>query len=154
MYKIRKRWSFDAAHQLTGLPEGHKCGRLHGHTYTVEIELTAETLDDHGFVVDYGDLAPIKQLIDGVFDHKYLNDVFIGVNPTAESLASIICGLVISIYNTRRKLAPGDDPRDVAIKIGQNAEVTLHGVKPLREAVILSAVRVSETGSSWAEVSL
>lgn len=35
MYRIGKRFMFEAAHHLPDLPEGHKCARLHGHSYTV-----------------------------------------------------------------------------------------------------------------------
>ena len=76
MFEICKRFVFSASHQLDGLPDGHQCARLHGHNYTVEIELSAARLNRHGFVVDFGDLAPIKQFLDTVFDHRHLNDVF------------------------------------------------------------------------------
>ena len=34
--RICKTFTFDAAHQLHLLPEGHKCRRMHGHTYRVD----------------------------------------------------------------------------------------------------------------------
>jgi 6-pyruvoyltetrahydropterin/6-carboxytetrahydropterin synthase len=86
MFRIAKRFSFDAAHQLAGLPEGHKCARLHGHTYTVEVVLSAETLVEPGFVTDFGDLAPLGRYLADEFDHRFLNDVLL-VAPTSELLA-------------------------------------------------------------------
>lgn len=86
MYRIGKRFSFDAAHLLHGLPEGHRCGRLHGHTYTVEIELTSEDLAPPGFVTDFADLAPLKWLLDERLDHRCLNEV-LDFEPTSELLA-------------------------------------------------------------------
>ena len=86
MFCISKEFSFDASHILMGMPEGHKCGRLHGHTYTVIVELAMPKLDDNGFVQDYGDLEPIKQYIDNHLDHRHLNDVLM-MNPTAELIA-------------------------------------------------------------------
>lgn len=86
MFTIAKRFSFDASHQLTGLPEGHKCTRLHGHTYTVELELAAPNVNDVGMVLDYGEMAPFKTWLDETFDHRHLNDV-VAFNPTAERLA-------------------------------------------------------------------
>ena len=59
MYRISKKWTFDAAHHLDGLPEGHKCARVHGHTWTVEVVLAAVTLTGPGFVTDFGELAPL-----------------------------------------------------------------------------------------------
>src|SRR5579859_1071133 len=94
MYRIGKSYSFDASHQLHGLPDGHKCGRLHGHTYTVTVEIVGEyrsdwageDLEAPGFVVDFGELAPLKAHLDGTFDHRHLNYIF-DEEPTSENLA-------------------------------------------------------------------
>ncbi len=86
MYTISKQFSFSASHQLTQLPETHQCHRLHGHNYVVELELQAETLDEFGFVVDYTELRPFKQMLDEHLDHRHLNEV-LDVPPTAENLA-------------------------------------------------------------------
>lgn len=85
MYRIAKRFSFCASHVIEGLPEGHQCGRLHGHNYEVELVLQAEALNSVGFVVDYGDLKPFKVFIDETLDHRHLNDI---LSPTtAEAIA-------------------------------------------------------------------
>ncbi|MDD3517434.1 MAG: 6-pyruvoyl tetrahydropterin synthase family protein [Chromatiales bacterium] len=86
MFTIAKQFHFSASHILEGLPEGHKCGRLHGHNYVVELVLAAQELDRHGFVVDYGDLDAFKRIIDEEFDHRHLNDVMEGPT-TAENIA-------------------------------------------------------------------
>jgi 6-pyruvoyltetrahydropterin/6-carboxytetrahydropterin synthase len=87
MYTITKEFSFSASHILEGLPEGHKCGRLHGHNYVVILELAAPDLNSVGFVVDYGDLQPFKDIIDNELDHKHLNDV-VQFQTSAEHLAN------------------------------------------------------------------
>ncbi|MFE2728323.1 6-pyruvoyl tetrahydropterin synthase family protein [Kitasatospora sp. NPDC059327] len=86
--RISKQFAFSASHQLAGLPERHQCGRLHGHNYVVEIELSAgrEALTGPGFVRDYGDLSSFKGWIDEWLDHQHLNEV-VAENPTAENLA-------------------------------------------------------------------
>jgi hypothetical protein len=71
MYTITKQFHFSASHVIEGLPEGHPCARLHGHNYIVELVLQAPTLDRIGFVVDYGDLRPFKQLLDTELDHRH-----------------------------------------------------------------------------------
>lgn len=86
-YTIDKEFHFSASHQLHGLPDGHQCGRLHGHNYIVKVRLSAEDLDDTGFVLDYGELAPVKRLIDDHLDHRHLNDVVPFPNSTAENMA-------------------------------------------------------------------
>jgi len=86
MYTISKRFDFSASHQLFGLPEGHQCGRLHGHNYSLVLTLSADELDPIGFVKDYGQLDSVKRFIDITVEHRHLNDVF-EFNPTAENMA-------------------------------------------------------------------
>lgn len=85
-WEIAKRFDFSASHVLDGLPEGHQCGRLHGHNYAVELVLAAERLDETGFVLDYGALGEFKKWVDAEVDHRHLNDL-VPFNPTAELLA-------------------------------------------------------------------
>ena len=87
MYRITKEFHFSASHQLTGLADDHPCARLHGHNYVVEVELSAETLDENGFVIDYRALAPLKAHIDETLDHRHLNEVFGHGAVTSEWLA-------------------------------------------------------------------
>lgn len=39
---IFKRFHIEAAHRLPNVPEGHKCARLHGHSFMVEIHVSGE----------------------------------------------------------------------------------------------------------------
>lgn len=84
--RISKTFDFDAAHRLPNVPEGHKCGRMHGHTYRVEVMLEGEP-DHRGFVVDYAEIAEAWKPIEHVLDHHTLNDVPGLENPTTEILA-------------------------------------------------------------------
>jgi 6-pyruvoyltetrahydropterin/6-carboxytetrahydropterin synthase len=86
MFTIAKRFSFSASHVLTAVPDDHKCRRLHGHNYEVEVVCEAAELDHRGMVVDYFDLDPVKRFVDATVDHRHLNDVLDG-EPTAERLA-------------------------------------------------------------------
>lgn len=86
MWRISKKFKFEASHSLPGLPEGHQCGRLHGHSYTVEIAITGLNLVGPGWLLDFGEFQSIKELIDGEFDHRHLNDV-VDFSPTSELLA-------------------------------------------------------------------
>ena len=88
-YTIRKTFEFSASHLLEGVPETHPCGRLHGHNYAVELVLSAESLDDQGFVVDYLDLAPFRAYLEECLDHRHLNDVLPG-QPSAENIARFL----------------------------------------------------------------
>lgn len=86
MYQISKQFHFSASHILGGLSEDHPCGRLHGHNYIVEVVLQSTQLNQVGFVVDYGDLKPLRDYIDSQLDHRHLNDVLPG-QPSAENIA-------------------------------------------------------------------
>ena len=88
-HTIGKRFSFEAGHHLGGLPEGHKCARPHGHSYTVEVIVTAGELTGPGFVTDFADLEPLRRHLAGAYDHRMLNDV-IDAEPTSENLARVL----------------------------------------------------------------
>jgi len=86
-YRITKEFTFSASHRLTTLPEGHQCTRIHGHNYIVKVELSADTLNEHGFVREYSDLSILKDYIDSTLDHRHLNDVLGDGIVTSELLA-------------------------------------------------------------------
>ncbi len=87
MFRISKEFHFSASHQLFGLAQDHPCSRLHGHNYTVTVELASATLDPHGFVRDYRELDAFKHYLDDQVDHRHLNEVFDDRRTTAEHLA-------------------------------------------------------------------
>lgn len=88
MYTISKEFHFSASHQLSGLREGHQCARLHGHNYVLTVYLTSGGLNDVGFVLDYGELGFVKDMVDAM-DHRHLNDIF-PFNPTSENICKEI----------------------------------------------------------------
>jgi 6-pyruvoyltetrahydropterin/6-carboxytetrahydropterin synthase len=93
VFTITKRFDFSASHVLDGLPDGHPCGRLHGHNYAVEVVIESPLLDDRGFCqVDYRELDPFKRHLDDTLDHRHLNDV-VPCRPTAENLARHLHGV-------------------------------------------------------------
>lgn len=81
--RITCEFHYDSAHRLPYVPEGHKCGRLHGHTYVLTVTLEGPVASD-GFVIDFGDVKEVvKPLIDRV-DHHFLNEIDGLENPTVE----------------------------------------------------------------------
>lgn len=87
MYKITKEFQFCASHCLDKLPKGHPCANVHGHNYTVVVELAGEQLNDVGMLLDYREMSDIKKHIDATFDHKHLNDV-VPFHSSSENLAA------------------------------------------------------------------
>ena len=85
--EIWKEFSFDAAHLLPNVPEGHKCRRLHGHTYTVRIYVNGEPDENVGWILDFADIKVAFDPIRDRLDHYYLNEIEGLENPTAEVLS-------------------------------------------------------------------
>lgn len=84
---ILREFSFEAAHRLPKVPPGHKCARLHGHSFRVEVHVSGAVSPDTGWVMDFGDVkAAFQPILDRV-DHYYLNEIEGLENPTSEVLA-------------------------------------------------------------------
>jgi 6-pyruvoyltetrahydropterin/6-carboxytetrahydropterin synthase len=90
---IRTEFYFEAAHQLN-LSYESKCENLHGHSYKCAITITSKSgnLNQDGMIVDFVEFKKIiKQRIEDRLDHKFLNEIYTGVNSTAEYMAEWIC---------------------------------------------------------------
>jgi 6-pyruvoyltetrahydropterin/6-carboxytetrahydropterin synthase len=85
--KIYKQFTFEAAHRLPHVPEGHKCARLHGHSFHVEIHVSGTIGPESGWVMDFADLKTAFAPLHRVLDHNYLNDIPGLENPTSEHIA-------------------------------------------------------------------
>jgi len=85
--QIYKEFTIEAAHRLPNVPNGHKCQRLHGHSFVIRIVIEGAVQQPQGWVSDFADLksafAPIYERL----DHHYLNDIEGLENPTSENLA-------------------------------------------------------------------
>ena len=85
--EIFKEFTFEAAHKLPNTPEGHKCGRLHGHSFLVRLSVEGEVDPYTGWIIDFADIkAAFKPFLDQL-DHHYLNDIEGLENPTSEVIA-------------------------------------------------------------------
>ncbi len=84
---IIKEITFEAAHALPHVPEGHRCKRLHGHNFRCEIHVTGEVDTRLGWVVDFDDIRVAFAPLHAQLDHRYLNEVEGLDNPTSENLA-------------------------------------------------------------------
>ena len=85
--ELRKTYQFEAAHLLPHLPKTHKCRRLHGHSFQVEVVVTGPIDPKLGWLIDYADITKaFKPFLDKL-DHYYLNEVPGLENPTSENVA-------------------------------------------------------------------
>jgi 6-pyruvoyltetrahydropterin/6-carboxytetrahydropterin synthase len=85
---VIKEFRFESAHHLPHVPPGHKCGRIHGHSFRVEVHVSGE-IDPHtGWVLDFADIKTVCKPLVEMLDHRYLNQDVPGLdNPTSEVIA-------------------------------------------------------------------
>jgi 6-pyruvoyltetrahydropterin/6-carboxytetrahydropterin synthase len=88
--ELRKTFQFEAAHLLPHLPEEHKCRRLHGHSFQVEVVVAGEVDARLGWVMDYAEINQAFQPLWKQLDHYYLNEIPGLENPTSENIAGWI----------------------------------------------------------------
>jgi len=88
--EIFKEFSIEAAHRLPNVPEGHKCARLHGHSFRIRIVVRGPVDPHTGWLMDFGELKAAWAPLDAQLDHFYLNDIDGLENPTSEVLAKWI----------------------------------------------------------------
>ncbi|MFA9479637.1 6-carboxytetrahydropterin synthase QueD [Phycisphaerales bacterium AB-hyl4] len=84
---LTKSMDFEAAHFLPTFPEGHKCRRMHGHSFKVEVVIEGELDEEKGYLQDFGEVKAALKPIHDALDHRLLNDIEGLSNPTAELLA-------------------------------------------------------------------
>jgi 6-pyruvoyltetrahydropterin/6-carboxytetrahydropterin synthase len=87
---IFKIFTIEAAHRLPHVPPGHKCERLHGHSFRVEVHVSGDADAHSGWVMDFADIKAAFRPLFERLDHHYLNDIDGLENPTSERLAEWI----------------------------------------------------------------
>jgi 6-pyruvoyltetrahydropterin/6-carboxytetrahydropterin synthase len=85
-----KSFTFEAAHRLPTVPAGHKCARLHGHSFRLEVHVTGSVDPATGMLVDYADVKDAFAPLHDALDHRYLNEIEGLENPTSENLVQWI----------------------------------------------------------------
>jgi 6-pyruvoyltetrahydropterin/6-carboxytetrahydropterin synthase len=88
--ELRKTFQFEAAHLLPHLPVTHKCRRLHGHSFKVDVAVAGECDPKLGWLMDYAEISAAFKPIHEVLDHNYLNEISGLENPTSENVAAWI----------------------------------------------------------------
>ncbi len=89
MLSIFIEYSIDAAHWLPNVPDGHKCGKMHGHRYDIRLELSGE-IGGKGWIIDYADVKKSADRYIESLDHATLNDIKGLENPTCENIVGWI----------------------------------------------------------------
>jgi len=118
--EIYTTFTFDAAHKLPCVPEGHKCGNIHGHTFTAEVHVSGPVESETGWVIDFNDIKKIIKPIEEQLDHKYLNDIIGLENPTSECIAKWIWQRVKPALPALSKIVVKESPKSGAIYSGED----------------------------------
>jgi queuosine biosynthesis protein QueD len=85
--ELSRDYRFEAAHRLPRVPADHKCARMHGHSFRVEVTVAGEVDEQAGWLVDFAEItAVVEPLLMKELDHRTLNDVPGLDNPTSERL--------------------------------------------------------------------
>ena len=71
--RLYKDFSFEAAHRLPNVPAGHKCARLHGHSFLIRVSVDGPVRDETGWVMDFAELKAAFSPLPELLDHLYLN---------------------------------------------------------------------------------
>jgi len=88
--RLVHEFRFEAAHRLPNVPEAHKCARLHGHSFRVEIAVAGEVDPKTGWLIDFARLLELWQPLHDALDHRYLNEIEGLANPTSEVIARFL----------------------------------------------------------------
>jgi 6-pyruvoyltetrahydropterin/6-carboxytetrahydropterin synthase len=86
--RLTKDFTFEAAQTLPNAPAGHKCRRMHGHSFKVEISVEGEVNPAAGWVYDHAEIGTAMKPLVEMLDHAYLNDIEGLENPTIEKMAA------------------------------------------------------------------
>lgn len=88
--RLSKDFIIEAAQSLPNVPTGHKCAKLHGHTFTIEVSVEGEVNPATGWLYDHAEISAAMRPIVERLDHAYLNDIPGLENPTIE----VMCGWI------------------------------------------------------------
>ena len=85
--RLARDFRFEAAHFLPAVPPGHKCARMHGHSYAVTIAVEGEIDPTTGWLIDFAEIDDRVAPVIRALDHQVLNEIDGLANPTSELLA-------------------------------------------------------------------
>jgi 6-pyruvoyltetrahydropterin/6-carboxytetrahydropterin synthase len=116
-FELQKIWHFESARHLTGIPADHRCSRVHGSSFTVEVTVAAALDPITGWCVDFDDMEQGWKRVYDVLDHRLLNEVEGLENPTTEHIA---------VWILERLKFDGADVTKVSVAELPTAKVTVY----------------------------
>ena len=117
---IFKKFTFDSAHALPNVPDGHKCKEVHGHTYHLKVVIEGD-LDNHlGWVMDFAEVKSVINPIIKSIDHKYLNDIEGLENPTCEIIAKWLWDKIKAGIPMLKRIELDETPTSGVVYVGED----------------------------------
>jgi 6-pyruvoyltetrahydropterin/6-carboxytetrahydropterin synthase len=114
-----RQFSFDSAHFLPNVPDGHKCKEIHGHTYRMVMYLEDNLHTDKGWVMDFGEIKELVAPIIDSIDHKLLNNIEGLENPTCELITVWLWNKIKPLIPILKKIELHETPNSGAIYEGK-----------------------------------
>jgi len=102
--EIFKKFTFEAAHRLPNVRAGHKCARLHGHSYSLEVHVNGQPDAHLGWIMDFADITKAVEPVIRRLDHYYLNEIEGLENPTSETIVRWVWPQIKKTLPTLSKL--------------------------------------------------
>jgi 6-pyruvoyltetrahydropterin/6-carboxytetrahydropterin synthase len=117
---IFKVFNVDVAHRLPNVPAGHKCSKMHGHTFRIEVHVRGAVQPITGWIMDFIDITSAFKPLYDQLDHKCLNDIEGLENPTSENLARWIWRRLMPSLPGLSKLFVQESPESGCIYEGED----------------------------------
>lgn len=108
--EIYKEFTFDSAHFLPNVPDGHKCKDMHGHTYRATVYLEGTLVPALDWVMDFAEVKKIVEAAVRIIDHKLLNEIAGLENPTCETIAMWLWDNICSELPSLRRIVLAETP--------------------------------------------
>ena len=108
--RLERDYRFEAAHFLPKVPEGHKCARMHGHSYAITVVIEGDVHSETGWVIDFAGIDEHVQPLVRALDHRVLNEIEGLVNPTSEHLAAWLWARVRAALPTLAEITVSETP--------------------------------------------
>lgn len=120
--EIYKVFTIDVAHSLPAVPEGHKCSKVHGHTFRIEVHLSGPVDPVKGWVMDFAEITALFQPVQKRLDHKYLNEIEGLENPTSENLSKWLWKELRATLPYLSKIVVQESPDSGCVYYGDETE--------------------------------
>ncbi|MFP5470451.1 MAG: 6-carboxytetrahydropterin synthase QueD [Bacteroidia bacterium] len=117
--EIFKQFTFDAAHFLPNVPDGHKCKEIHGHTYQLTLFFKGPLDETMGWIIDFNEIKKTVSPILLLLDHKYLNKVDGLENPTCEKMCEWLWEKIKPQLSQLSKIELKETPTSGAVYCGE-----------------------------------